>query len=114
MTGPVAGLIAQHVHVNGFTESGVTGVTALSFGSQKRDSCVTQLGWRLTGDFGKLRPFAEADWNHECGPRDNTVTASLTTIVAPSYTLDAAPTACEFAASLGASTSSTLASSSAP
>ena len=46
-TGPVAGLIAQHVKVDGFTEAGTAGITALSFDKQHRDSCVTQLGWRL-------------------------------------------------------------------
>jgi outer membrane lipase/esterase len=45
-TGPVVGLVLQQARINGFTETGTTGVTALSFGSQTRNSAVTQLGWR--------------------------------------------------------------------
>jgi outer membrane lipase/esterase len=101
--GPVAGLVLQQVRIDGFTETGTTGVTALSFGDQTRDSFVTQLGWRVCADVGSLRPFAEANWNHECGDRDRTVTTSLTSVAAPSYTMDAVPTVVDWATtSLGA------------
>ena len=96
-TGPVAGLVLQEVRVNGFTETGVTGVTALSFGSQTRDSLVTQLGWRVCMNLGNLRPFAEADWNHECAGKNRLVTASLTSVGAPSYTMDAVPVVSDWA-----------------
>ena len=36
-TGPVAGLVLQQVHLNGFTETGISGASALSFGSQTRE-----------------------------------------------------------------------------
>lgn len=102
-TGPVAGLVLQQVQVNGFTETGTTGVTALSFGSQTRDSLVTQLGWRVCAQLGNLRPFAEADWNHECADKSRTVTASLTSVGAPSYAMDAVPAVSDWVtASLGA------------
>ena len=65
-TGPVAGLVLQQVRVDGFTETGASGVTALSFDSQTRDSFVSQLGWRVLADLGRLQPFAEMNWNHEC------------------------------------------------
>ncbi|MCE5333739.1 MAG: autotransporter domain-containing protein [Desulfobacteraceae bacterium] len=104
MTGPVAGLVMQQVHVDGFTETGTSGVTALSFGSQTRDSVVSQLGWRVLADVGKWQPFAEAKWNHEWAGKDRTVTASLTSVSAPSYTMDAAPVASDWGtASLGTS-----------
>jgi outer membrane lipase/esterase len=103
MCGPVAGLILQEAQVNGFTETGVTGVTALTFGNQTRDSLVTQLGWRVYMDKGRLRPFAEMDWNHECAGGDRTVTTTLTTYGAPSYTMDAVPGYSDWATtSLGA------------
>jgi outer membrane lipase/esterase len=95
--GPVAGLLLQQAHINGFTETGDTGVTALSFNDQTRNSLVTQLGWRVCVDGGRLRPFAEADWNHECAERDRTIAASLTTVGAPSYTMDAVPVVSDWA-----------------
>lgn len=103
-TGPVAGVVLQQVHVEGFTETGASGVTALSFGSQTRDSLVSRLGWRASADLGRWRPFAEAEWNHEWAGRDRTVTAALTSVAAPSFTMDAAPAAGDWAnATLGAS-----------
>jgi outer membrane lipase/esterase len=103
-TGPVGGWVLQQAYVNGFTEAGMTGATALSFRGQTRNSAVSQLGWRVSADFGRLRPFLEADWNHECADKNRTVTTSLTTaIVAPSYTMDAAPMVTDWATtSLGA------------
>ena len=58
-TGPVAGAVLQQVRINGFTETGTSGVSALSFGSQTRDSAVSQLGWRGSVDLGDWQPFAE-------------------------------------------------------
>jgi outer membrane lipase/esterase len=103
-TGPVAGVVLQEVHLDGFTETGTSGVTALSFASQTRHSLVSQLGWRVLVDIGNWQPFLEAKWNHEWADKDNTVTASLTSVAAPSYTMDAAPVASNWAtASLGTS-----------
>jgi outer membrane lipase/esterase len=96
-TGPVAGVMLQQVRLNGFTETGTSGVTALSFGSQTRNSLVSQLGWRGALDLGDWQPFAEADWNHEWGGKNRTVTASLTSILAPPYTGAAAPVASDWA-----------------
>ncbi|MEI8374416.1 MAG: autotransporter domain-containing protein [Planctomycetota bacterium] len=103
-TGPVMGLVMQEVRVDGFTENGTTGVTALSFDGQTRESFVSQLGWRVSADLGRLRPFVEASWNHECAGKDRTVTAWLTSsTVAPSYTMDAVPMVSDWAtSSLGA------------
>ena len=102
-TGPVAGLVVQQVQVNGFTESGLSGVTALAFGNQTRESLVTQLGWRACVGLGPLRVFTEMDWNHECAARDRTITASLTSVGAPSYIMDAVPVVSDWATtSLGA------------
>jgi len=103
-TGPVVGAVLQQVHVDGFTETGVSGATALSFGGQTRNSYVTQLGWRAMVDLGDWQPFAEAKWNHDWADTNRTVTASLTSVVAPSFTMDAAPAASDWAtAALGTS-----------
>ena len=103
-TGPVAGLIVQQARIKGFTESGTSNVTALSFGGQTRDSAVSQLGWRVLVDADRWRPFAEAKWNHELVNQDRLVKASLTTTAARHYSLAAAPTATDWAsASLGTS-----------
>ena len=103
-TGPVVGLVMQQVYLDGFTETGTSGVTALSFANQTRNSFVGQLGWRVLVDMGKWQTFEEMEWNHEYADRNNTVTASLTSVAAPSYTMDAAPVASDWAtASLGIS-----------
>ena len=92
----------QHVviHLNGFAETGSTGVTALTFASQTRDSMVGQLGWRVLADMGKWQPFAEMKWNHEWFDEGNTVTTSLNTVAAPSYIMDSAPIASDWATAL--------------
>jgi len=95
-TGPVVGAIFQETHIDGFTETGTTGVTALSFDSQTRESQVTQLGWRGSIELGKWKPFAEATWNHEWNDDDRTVTTTLTSVLAPSYTTMATPVASDW------------------
>ena len=102
--GPLAGLTLQQVRFNGFTESGTTGVTALSFGAQTRNSAISQLGVRASTEIGDWRPFAELAWNHELADRNRTVTASLTSIAAPAYFAAAIPGALDWAsASAGTS-----------
>ena len=99
-TGPVGGLVLQQVCVDGFTETGTSGVTALSFDGQTRGSVVSQLGWRVLADVGKWQPFAEAKWNHEWAGKDRTVTAALTTVAAPAYSMDAFPVTSDWATAL--------------
>jgi outer membrane lipase/esterase len=85
--GPVAGITLQRVDVDGFTETG--SFTSLSFDDQRRDSAVTALGYQVSYDAGIWRPFAKATWNHELVSDDRTVTAFLTTITAPGFSLPA-------------------------
>ena len=102
-TGPVAGCVLQQAHIDNFTETSATGLTALSVGSQTRNSAVSQLGWRVMVDWDRFRPFAEADWNHECAGYGRTITTSLTSVAAPSYVMDAVPVISNWATtSLGA------------
>lgn len=85
--GPVVGITLQRVHVNAFTETG--SFTSLSFDEQKRNSAVSELGYQASFDAGVFRPFAKAVWNHELANTDRQVTAFLTTITAPGYSLPA-------------------------
>lgn len=87
-TGPFAGLLWQHVHVSGFTED-PTNFTALGFLDQHRYSTVSTLGWRVKWHVGSWQPFAQATWNHEFSGEDRTVTAFLTSAVAPSFYMPA-------------------------
>ena len=47
------------------------------------------LGYQMRFDWGKWHPFAQFAWDHEFDPLDRMVTASLTTITAPSYSVPA-------------------------
>jgi outer membrane lipase/esterase len=85
--GPLIGAVVQRVHVDDFTETG--SFTSLSFGEQKRNSAVSELGYQASIDAGMFRPFAKAVWNHEWANTDRDVTAFLTTITAPGYSLPA-------------------------
>ncbi len=85
--GPVAGFIYQNVNVGGFTETG--SFTSLGFGSQTRESAVGQLGYMASFDWAQFQPFTQLTWNHEFADTNRDVTASLTTAVAPSYSLPA-------------------------
>ena len=85
--GPVAGMTLQQVHVNGFTESG--SFTSLGFGSQTRNSAVSDLGYRVVFDCGRWSPFAKATWDHEFASTKRQVTALLTTSVAPPFSMPA-------------------------
>jgi outer membrane lipase/esterase len=85
--GPLVGLTLQRVHVDGFTETG--SVTSLTFADQFRHSAVGILGYQASLDAGMFRPFARVLWNHEFASSDRLVTASLTSTVAPSYSLPA-------------------------
>jgi outer membrane lipase/esterase len=91
--GPLAGMLLQQVHINGYTETdafaAVGGFTALSFADQTRNSAVGELGYQASVDVGIWSPFAKIAWDHEFAATNRLVTASLTTISAPSYSMPA-------------------------
>jgi outer membrane lipase/esterase len=108
--GPVGGILLQQVYVNGFTETdpfsgdAFGGFTAESFAGQVRDSAVTELGYQAGTDIGLWHPYAKLTWNHELEPYNRLVTATLTTIAAPSYSLPAVILGTDWAtATVGAS-----------
>ena len=73
--------------IGGFTETG--SFTSLSFAAQTRNSEISLLGAQAYTDWGIWHPFAQLVWDHEFDPLNRTVTASLTTIAAPSFSLPA-------------------------
>jgi outer membrane lipase/esterase len=85
--GPVAGFVYQNVGVAGFTESG--SFTSLGFDSQIRESDVGQFGYKIAYDWVEYQPFVQLTWNHEFADTNRNVIASLTTTIAPSYSLPA-------------------------
>ena len=85
--GPVAGFILQSAWIAGFTESG--SFTSVAFGDQTRNSEVSVLGYQANFDWGMWHPFAQVVWDHEFNSLNRVVTASLTTIAAPSYSMPA-------------------------
>jgi len=88
--GPVVGLILQQVYLNGFTETNPSGApTALSFGSQTRNSAITELGYQASLNCGIWEPYAKVVWDHEAADLNRLVSASLTSIAAPSFTMPA-------------------------
>ena len=94
--GPVAGIILQRVGVNGFAESDMFaadpdgGFTALTYGSQVRNSVVTELGLRAGVDVGPWHPYGKLVWDHELNPDNRVVTAIEPEIpFAPAYTMPA-------------------------
>lgn len=84
--GPVAGVEIQSVSIDAFRETG--SFTSLAFSNIGRTSTVSALGYRAALDYGNWRPFAQVTWNHEFDDTANrTITAALTTMTAPSYTM---------------------------
>jgi outer membrane lipase/esterase len=84
--GPVVGIEVQSVGIDAFTETG--SFTSLGFSNIGRPSSVTALGYRAAVDYGIWRPFAQVTWNHELeNTADRMLTATLTSITAPSYSL---------------------------
>ena len=47
------------------------------------------LGYQANFDWGVWHPFAQVVWDHEFDPLSRVVTASLTNIAAPSYSMPA-------------------------
>jgi len=91
--GPVVGILAQQVRIDGLTEAtSGGGFTALSFAGQKRSSAVSEVGYQANLDFGIWQPFMKIGYHQEQFTADRVITTSLTTVAAPSYTMPATQT----------------------
>jgi outer membrane lipase/esterase len=94
--GPVAGIIVQHIDINGFAESdpfggdASGGFTALTFAGQMRNSAVTELGVQAGVDVGLWHPYGKLVWNHELDSDNRVVTAFEPEIAfAPGFSMPA-------------------------
>lgn len=89
--GPVAGLTAQRVQVRAFTESNASGAsTALSFGSQVRQSVLGRLGYQLSYDATSFIPYGRIGVEHDfIKSTDRDIEVGLPSLYSGSYKLPA-------------------------
>jgi outer membrane lipase/esterase len=94
--GPVAGIILQHIAVDGFAETdpfagdASGGFTALSYAGQVRNSAITELGLQVSTDVGLWHPYGKLVWNHELDSDNRLVTAFEPEIAfAPGFSMPA-------------------------
>jgi len=85
--GPVIGYGYVNTNINGFTESG--NFNSLQFGSQTINSSIGSAGYQAQAKVGDWLPFVKAIYNSQLGNLDRSVTTTLTTVAAPSYTMPA-------------------------
>jgi outer membrane lipase/esterase len=65
-TGPVGGLLMQHIKVDGYAESDGTLSTALRFPNQTYRSLIGSLGWRASVELAPgTSPYIQATYDHE-------------------------------------------------
>lgn len=73
--GPLLGLLAQRVTVDGFSESN-GGSAGLSYASQKRNSAVGSIGYQASYDVGSYLPFARVTLDHDFKKNNRVISAS--------------------------------------
>lgn len=82
-SGPFVNVQWQHVHVDGYQENS-SDSSAMHFGSQTRQSLVSSLGWRMTGNWtfgsGSVQPYLNLAWNHDSQADQRLVTAGLNSL----------------------------------
>ena len=87
---PLVGLSFQNSYVGGFSERNPSSApTALSFGSQNRNSTISKFGYQANMQLGMWKPFARISWNNELASTNRDITTSLLSTTAPSYTMPA-------------------------
>jgi outer membrane lipase/esterase len=74
--GPFARLTYQEARVYAWSETG-TSSSAMTFGSQRRDSLMSSLGWQVSGNIGSLRPFGRVTWEKDYNNDDRSVRGGL-------------------------------------
>ena len=89
--GPILGAVLQRARLGAFNETNAqSGLTALNFNSQSRDSAVGEIGYQGSVKLGSWQVFSNIVWNQEMKNEDASIVTSLPTITAPSYSLPAA------------------------
>ena len=76
--GPVAGLVAQRVRIDGFAEDQPTLSTSLAFFDQDFDSLIGSVGYRAEMSLGTaVRPYVQLTYDKEFGDLDEEAYAQL-------------------------------------
>lgn len=76
--GPVLGLVAQRIRIDGYAEDGATLATSLAFDSQSFDSLVGSIGYRAEMNIGSnVRPYIQLTYDKEFGDLEDEVFAQL-------------------------------------
>ncbi len=83
--GPVIGLLAQRIDVDGYSENNATQATALAYPDQNFDSLIGTIGWQATFELSEhMKPYAKftydkefEDYAEEAFARSLTITGSL-------------------------------------
>ncbi len=69
--GPIAGLLAQRIEIDGFAEERPTESTSLAYPDQDFDSLIGSVGWQLSYDFSEtFAPYVKLTWDREFEERD--------------------------------------------
>ncbi len=64
--GPILGILAQRIDVDGYTENNATQSTALAYPDQSFDSLIGTIGWQATIDMSDhMKPYAKVTIDHE-------------------------------------------------
>jgi outer membrane lipase/esterase len=85
--GPVLGLLAQRIRIDGYSESQPTLSTALGYPDQDFDSLVGSAGWQIAFDIGdNFAPYLKATYHHEFEDyADEAFARSLSIVGTPEY-----------------------------
>ncbi|RDZ29522.1 autotransporter domain-containing protein [Lysobacter silvisoli] len=76
--GPVIGLVAQRIDIDGFRESDSALATSLAYGDQSFDSLIGSVGWQFDYTLNDhLKPYARLTYDREFEDADKEVFASL-------------------------------------
>ena len=78
--GPVLGLVAQQIDVDGFAESDPSLSSSLAFAGQSHDSMVGSAGWQASLEGEYVAPYAKLTWDREFETPADQVFASAQSI----------------------------------
>jgi outer membrane lipase/esterase len=79
--GPVLGVVAQRIDVDGYKESDASLSSSLAFADQSFDSTIGSIGWQASYAINDhVVPYAKLTWDHEFEEGDKQVFASAQSI----------------------------------
>jgi len=85
--GPVIGVLAQRIDVDGYTESNPTQATALGYPDQNFDSLIGSIGWQATFELSDhMKPYAKLTYDREFeDSAEQAFARSLTIVGTPEF-----------------------------